>query len=114
MSNKHIVQQYMDSYNTLDHKTITALLADDIEWVCPGAFHLKGKDAVSNEITHHEYEMAPQITVTRMTEEHIVVIAEGKVKAQHKGQDAVNLLFCDVFEMENGKIKKLTSYLAPG
>jgi uncharacterized protein len=113
MSNKHIIQQYMDSYNKLDGEAIHSLLAEDIEWVCPGAFHLKGKNAVDHEISHHEYDEAPQITVIRMIEEGNVVIAEGTVRAKHKGQDAVHLLFCDVFEIHDGKIRKLTSYLGP-
>jgi ketosteroid isomerase-like protein len=28
-----------------------------------------------------------------------------------KSGEKLDVLFCDVFEMENGKIKKLTSYL---
>jgi uncharacterized protein len=113
MSNKHIVMQYMESYNALNHEATLPLLTDDVEWICPGAFHLRGKDAFGNEMTHHEYETSPQIIVTRMTEEGNIVIAEGEVRAKHKGQNAVHLVFCDVFEMYQGKIKRLTSYLAP-
>lgn len=108
---KQIVEQYMKAYNELDDKKILSLLTDDVEWIVPGAFHIKGKAAVGKEIRDHEYDAPPRITVTRLTEENNVVIAEGTVIAQHKGQEAVHLVFCDVFEFDHGKIKKLISYL---
>jgi hypothetical protein len=40
-----------------------------------------------------------------------VVIAEGEVTTTLKSGERMNVLFCDVFEMENSKIKKLTSFL---
>ena len=46
-----------------------------------------------------------------MVEEGEVVIAEGAVKCQMKAGGTLDALFCDVFEMEKGKIKKLTTYL---
>ena len=46
-----------------------------------------------------------------MTEENDVVIAEGNVIGTFKNGDILNADFCDVFEMENGLINKLVSYL---
>ena len=39
------------------------------------------------------------------------VVAEGSVRAQKRDGGALSLRFCDVFEMQAGKIKRLTSYL---
>jgi ketosteroid isomerase-like protein len=47
-----------------------------------------------------------------MVEENDVVIAEGAVRAKKKDGDILNAVFCDVFVMENAKIKRLTTYLA--
>jgi len=49
--------------------------------------------------------------VTRMTEEHNVVVAEGSVRSARKDGGVLSAVFCDVFEMQGGKIKRLTSYL---
>ena len=46
-----------------------------------------------------------------MIEENDVVVAEGTVRAQADSAEVLNLVFCDVFEMHEGKIKKLISYL---
>lgn len=51
------------------------------------------------------------ITVTRMTEEDDVVVAEGFVRTQQTDGMMLNLAFCDVFEMRGGKIRRLVSYL---
>lgn len=46
-----------------------------------------------------------------MTEENDVVIAEGSVRPARKAGGFLNAVFCDVFVMQNAKIKHLTSYL---
>ena len=54
---------------------------------------------------------SPAITVTRLTEEDDVVVAEGSVETQRKDGAVVHLAFCDVFEMQGGRIRRLISYL---
>ena len=46
-----------------------------------------------------------------MVEENDVVMAEGTVRAAWKGGGVLEAVFCDAFEMEGGKIKRLISYL---
>ena len=41
--NKKVVEKYMDGFNKSDHKQILSCLTDDVEWILPGVFHLKGK-----------------------------------------------------------------------
>ena len=55
--------------------------------------------------------LAPAITVTRMTEEDDVVVAEGSVRTQRRDGRLLNLAFCDVFEIQDGKIRRLINYL---
>jgi uncharacterized protein len=110
-ANKKVVEKYMDGFNKSDHKKILSCLTDDVEWILPGVFHLKGKDAFDKEIENPAFEGKPEIMVTRMIEEDNIVIAEGTVRAKKKDAEVINLAFCDVFEMNNGLIKQLTSYL---
>ncbi len=90
---------------------VLSCLTDDVEWVIPGMFRIQGKDAFDKEIENEAFTGSPIIAVTRITEENDVVLAEGSVRAQRKDGDVLDAVFCDAFEMENGKIKKLTSYL---
>lgn len=110
-ANKTTVQKYMDAYNRLDHAEILSCLTDDVEWVMPGAYHHYGKEAFDQEIENEDCTGRPLITVTRVTEENDVVIAEGTVRAQKKDGEVINLAYCDVFEMRSSRIRRLTSYL---
>lgn len=109
--NKKVVKNYMDGFNQSDHKMILSCLTDDVEWILPGVFHLHGKDEFDKEIENPAFEGKPSIIVTRMIEENNIVIAEGTVHTKKKDAEYINLVFCDVFVMENKFIKRLTSYL---
>lgn len=109
--NKETVQKYMDAFARSDHAEILDCLTDDVEWVMPGAFHLTGKDAFDKEIENDAFVGRPTIDVTRMTEENEVVVAEGSVTCARRDGGMLNAVFCDVFVMQNAKVRNLTSYL---
>ena len=111
--NKQTVDRYMDGFRKGDHARILACLTDDVEWLLPGAFHLHGKEQFDKEIENDAFTGHPEITVDRMTEEHDVVVAEGTVIARRKDGVTLTLAMCDVFEMDGGLIRRLTSYLVP-
>ena len=110
--NKQTVQKYMDGFAKSDHARILACLTDDVEWEMPGAFHLIGKDAFDKEIENEAFVGSPDITTIRMIEEDDIVVAEGRVRAARRDGGVLNAVFCDVFHMTNGKIRRLTSYVA--
>jgi ketosteroid isomerase-like protein len=109
--NKQTVQKYMDAFGKTDHAAILSCLTDDVEWFIPGAVRITGKAAFDKEIENDAFVGSPTIKLSRMIEEKDVVVAEGSVRTTKKDGGVLNLLFCDVFEMREGKIKRLTSYL---
>ena len=109
--NKKIVDKYMDGFIKLDHEQILSCLAEDVEWELPGIFHIFGKESFDKEIENDAFIGKPLIIITRMIEENNIVVSEGKVSAEKREGGYFNAVFCDVFDMENSKIKRLTSYL---
>ncbi len=109
--NKQTVEQYIEGFNQGDHAQILACLTDDVEWLMPGTFHLTGKTAFDREIENEAFTGKPIVTITRLVEENDVVVAEGTVRAAWKKGGVLNAVYCDVFEMENTKIRRLISYL---
>ncbi len=101
----------MDAFRRGDHGLILSCLTDDVVWEMPGAFHLVGKAAFDNEIENPAFVGRPAITVTRMTEENDVVVAEGTVRTERKDGGILNLAFCDVFVLQRAKIQRLISYV---
>ena len=94
-----------------DHGQILSCLTDDVEWLMPGAFRLSGKDAFDKEIENEAFVGSPEIEITRMTEENDVVVAEGTVRCARRAGGFLTAVFCDVFVMQDAKIRQLTSYL---
>jgi ketosteroid isomerase-like protein len=109
--NQRTVEAYMDGFNQMDHAKILACLTDDVEWILPGVYHAKGKEAFDQQIENDAFLSPPDVETLRMIEQNDVVVAEGTVRVRKTSGELVHLVFCDVFEMERGKIRKLISYL---
>ena len=103
----------MQGFRENDHQAILACLTDDVEWLVPGAFHVRGKEAFDREIEGDSFLRPPTIEVTRMLEVADVVFAEGFVRTERADGIRLDLAMCDVFEMSDGRIRRLTSYLMP-
>lgn len=101
----------MDGFRRIDRPLILSTLTDDVEWELPGAFHVRGKEEFDRHIHDERFVGSPAITVTRLTKKTNVVVAEGAVRTQRMDGTVLNLVFCDVFQMQGGKIRRLISYL---
>jgi ketosteroid isomerase-like protein len=111
MSNKKVVEMYMDGFRATDHAKILSCLADDVVWDMPGFFYHEGKEAFDKEIENPNADGHPDIHITRLVEEGNIVVAEGTVKAKMKDGTMLDAVFCDVFHFSGDKISKLTTYL---
>lgn len=109
--NKQTVNEYMEAFRVSDHERILACLTDDVVWEMPGIYQHVGKEAFDKEIENDNFVGSPTIQIIKLVEENDIIIAEGAVQGNMKNGNILDAVFCDVFEMENGKIKKLTSYL---
>jgi uncharacterized protein len=107
--NKKVIETYL---TTTDKSKLGPLLADDVEWVewvdgvpASGAV-TRGKEAhlknYGDDILRGE--------VHRLTEEGNVVVAEGTAHVTKKDGSSLSVRFVDIFEMENGKIKRKSSF----
>jgi uncharacterized protein len=111
-ANKQTVERYLEGFRRSNHTAVLACLTDDVEWLIPEMFHVRGKEAFDQQIENEAFVGHPEITVVRLVEEDNVVVAEGRVRCQRRDGEMLHALFCDVFELEGGLIKRLTSYLA--
>ena len=110
--NTRTVESYLNAYRRLDHEAILSCLTDDVEWVIPGAFELRGKAAFAEHIVSPGFaQIPPVITETRTIETGDVVVVEGTVRAPRADDGFIDLAYCDVFDLRAGKICRLVSYL---
>ena len=110
MSNKKVVETYMEGFNTSDHAKILSCLTDDVTWDVQGSFHIQGKDNFDKNIENDAFEGSPTIKIIRLLEEGNIVVAEGTVQCKMKTGGLMDAVFCEIFHFENDKIKKLTTY----
>ena len=110
-SNKRTIETYMDGFRRTNRAQILSCLSEDVEWEIPGFFRVRGKDEFNKHIVDEGFVGSPDIVVTRMLETDEIVVAEGSVRTQRSDGTRANLVFCDVFEMQDTKIRRLTSYL---
>jgi ketosteroid isomerase-like protein len=109
---KRVIEQYIEGFRNADHEAILALLTDDVIWEMPGLFRLEGKVAFDGEIENPAFSGKPKLTIHRMTEEGNVVVLEGRVQAAMADGTPFAAEFCDVFEFEEEKIKRLIGFLS--
>ena len=109
--NRKTIEAYMDGFRKTDRELILSCLTDDVEWILPGAFHVRGKDDFARHIVDEGFTGHPIITISRMLEAGDVVVAEGSVRAPRSDGAFTDLVFCDLFDMRDGKIRRLVSYL---
>ena len=48
MSNKKVIETYVDGFRASDHAKILSCLTDSVVWEMPGLFHLVGKEQFDN------------------------------------------------------------------
>lgn len=81
---KKTIERYMEGFRRTDHAMILSCLTDDVEWIIPGAFRIKGKPAFDKKIENEAFVGSPIITVSRLVEEGDIVVAEGSVRARKR------------------------------
>jgi ketosteroid isomerase-like protein len=109
--NRSVVARYIDGFRRSNNEQILSCLSDDVEWSIPGVFETRGKTAFAKHIVADGFLPEPDIVVKRWIEDRDTVVAEGSVRTQRTDGSFLNLAFCDIFEIENGKIRRLVSYL---
>lgn len=113
VTNKDTVELYMNAFSEMNHEKILSCLTEDVIWEIPGDTRLQGKAEFDAEIQTNSFERKAVIYTDRMFEDNNTVIVEGNMKGQLKNGNYKDIMFCNVFEMKNFKIKKLISYLVP-
>jgi len=107
--NKKLIETYM---TTVDRSKAAESLADDVEWIEWGdgvpatGVRTQGKAAFIQNFGDDEL----RTQITRMTEENNVVVVEGTVHVHKKEGRDLTLQYCNIFELENGKVKRLNSF----
>jgi ketosteroid isomerase-like protein len=113
--NKELVETYLTSIGKLDWVGVAACLANDverIEWAHgfpASGVPVRGKAAVLKDL---DAPQKFQLRSIRLTEENDVVVSETEVRVPLKDGGTFVGRSCGVFELESGKLKRISSWVA--
>ena len=112
-SNKATVQAYMAAFHRSDHAGVLACLTDDVEWLIPGMFNVKGRTAFDKEIENDAFVGSPTLIVDRLIEEADTVVSIGSGETTHTSGERHRFAFCDAFTFAGDAICRVESYVVP-
>lgn len=105
-------KKFIETLQATHHSKLGPLLADDVEWVewadgVPATGAVKrGKAAYLGN--YGDDELRGEIT--RIIEEGNVVVVEGTVHVHRKDGKNLTVQYCDIYELEHGKVKRKSTY----
>ncbi len=108
-ANKKVIQAHMAA---TDRSKAAEFLTDDVEWIEWGdgvpaeGVLTRGKAPFVQNYGDDEL----RTEILRMTEEGNVVVVEGIARVHKKDGRNLAVRFCNIFELEKGKIKRKSSF----
>lgn len=110
MTNKEIVKVALAALLASDLEKALSYMTEDVQMGWPGFFNLDpGKAAIRQFMKD-----APEIASDRIEDiitEGDKVAATGYVVSRHKDGSIRKSFFCDIYNMQHGKIKSIKSYM---
>lgn len=108
MTTEQIIRDIVDAFDRNDTAAILSYMTDDVTWTVVGHESINGKESMKKAFED------PSMKILESTKENIIVAGNagavnGVVKCECEGK-ITNINYCDIYELENGKIKKMTSY----
>ncbi len=111
LSNKQVVEKYIDGFNKSDHAQILSCLTEDIDWTIFGYLKLHGKEAYDKEIENPAFTGSPRLEIIRLVEEDDVIMAELIGEAQKADGTTFRMAMAEVFVMKDGLIDERKAYV---
>lgn len=112
MSRKtEVVEAWRGCFERQDWTGMLRLFTDDIErWEVGSPTKTHGKAEFEREVLPGPDVVRLANRLDRTIEEGNLVVAEGDARIFHKDGSVVNVRYCDVFEFEGEKIRRITAY----
>lgn len=118
IANKEIVIEFVDAVSAGDTEGILKHLAEDLTWTFFGSHRfagtMHGKDELMQglfAIVGEVLEDGIKVKVSATIADGDFVVVEGKGQARSKAGLDYNNDYCLVFEVRDGKIRKVRQYL---
>ena len=110
-TNKEVVDLANAAFRKGDMQAFLDLCADDFEWeMVGGDFHVKGKAHANEEFKNMPECPPPTFSIDREFVSDNRVMCEGRLKMEMPNDIVWEAFYCDIYDLEDGKIKSLRTY----
>jgi ketosteroid isomerase-like protein len=108
---KQVIERWAECFAAQDWKAMLDLFTDDVErWEVGAVNRTHGKAEFEKEVLPGPDVVRLGMKVDRTIEEGNVVVAEGLAHIFKKDGGKIDVQFCDVFEFEGNKVRRITAY----
>jgi uncharacterized protein len=108
---KKVVERWAECFAHQDWKGMLDLFTDDVErWEVGASKRTRGKVEFENEVLPGPEVVRLGIQVGKMIEEGDMIVAEGLAQIFKKDGSEIKVQFCDIFEFEGHKVRRITAY----
>ncbi|SDL06463.1 Ketosteroid isomerase-related protein [Catalinimonas alkaloidigena] len=107
---KTLVEEINRTFEEADIEAFLRHCTDDVRWNMLGSAPWIGKDAIREAMGEMNPANAPKIYATRMIAEGDIVACEGTMEMTDTQGKFHQGAYCDVYRLQDGKVKELTSY----
>jgi limonene-1,2-epoxide hydrolase len=108
---KQVIERWAECFANQDWKAMLTLFTDDVErWEVGAAHRTHGKAEFETEVLPGPDVVRLGMKIDRTIEEGNVVVAEGLAHVYKKDGATIDVQFCDIFEFEGEKVRRITAY----
>jgi ketosteroid isomerase-like protein len=117
LSNKMIVEKFLDEFNKRAYNSYIKYLADDIKWNIVGMPPINGKQNFLEALEVMEVWQSSHKGINSLAGGETHVIAEGDFVVIENQDFSLNKdssqypAHCDIYRINNGKIKEVITYM---
>lgn len=109
--NQEFFKKVNEAFANSDVNFLVENAADDINWTVIGDFTLNGKDEVEAKLKEMGQSESLGLTMGNIIVNGDLAAAEGTLAMPDGKGGSKTYAFCDVYKLEQGKIKNMTSYV---
>ncbi|MDB5286506.1 MAG: nuclear transport factor 2 family protein [Mucilaginibacter sp.] len=111
MTNKEIIFEVIEAFDRGDGETITKHMTDDVEWHILGDKTYTGKEALKKFFADNT-----EMKMLSSTKDHVIIDGDniavnGQVQCTGPDGEFCDMYYCDIYELENYKVKRLITYI---
>lgn len=109
MNNREIIEKVVAAFDDNDSEAILSYMTADIEWHMIGDEVISGKEAMKATFNM-------DMKMISSTKKHFIadgdqVMVDGEVVCGNEKGEQIEMYYCDIYELENGKVRKMYSYV---